>query len=59
MLATLTRTQALTLTLAQALTLTLPPFKVHFAPREGQDYHCQLVCITERERFVIGLSVRD
>ena len=33
-------------------------FKVHFAPREGQDYHCQLVCITERERFVIGISAR-
>jgi hypothetical protein len=31
---------------------------VHFAPREGQDYHCQLVCITERERFVIGISAR-
>ena len=31
---------------------------MHFAPREGQDYHCNLVCITERERFIIGVSAR-
>ena len=33
-------------------------FKVHFAPRAAQDYHCDLVCMSEREKFVVAVSAR-
>lgn len=33
-------------------------FKVHFAPRAAQDYYCELVCLSEREKFVVAVSAR-
>ena len=33
-------------------------FKVHFSPRANTDYHCQLMCVTEREKFAVGVSAR-
>ena len=33
-------------------------FKVHFAPKDAKDYYCELVCLTEREKFLVSVSVR-
>lgn len=33
-------------------------FKVTFTPRAAQDYHCELVCMSEREKFVVCVSAR-
>ena len=33
-------------------------FKVHFAPKDAKDYYCELVCLTEREKFLVSVSAR-
>ncbi|KAL1499824.1 hypothetical protein AB1Y20_012509 [Prymnesium parvum] len=33
-------------------------FKVHFSPRALQDYTCELICMSEREKFVVAVSAR-
>ena len=33
-------------------------FRVRFAPRAAQDYECDLMCVTEREKFVVPLRAR-
>ena len=33
-------------------------FKITFTPRADQDYSCELVCLSEREKFVVMISAR-
>ena len=33
-------------------------YKITFTPRNNQDYSCELVCLSEREKFLVSISAR-